>query len=63
MGWLKTKLALVALLILYHVYCGMLLIDFKYDRNKHGHVFYRWLNEFPVLLLIAVICLAVVKPY
>ena len=63
MGWLKTKLLLVAMLIAYHLYCGKLLIDFKHDRNRHGHVFYRWLNEFPVLLLIAIICLAVVKPY
>ena len=37
-------------------------MDFKHDRNKHGHTFYRWLNEFPVLILIAVVILAVVKP-
>ncbi len=62
-GWLHTKLALVAVLVLYHVYCGKLLLDFKHDRNKHGHVFYRWLNEFPVLILIAIVILAVVRPY
>ncbi len=62
-GWLHTKLFLVALLVGYHIYCGKLLIDFKHDRNKHGHVFYRWLNEAPVLVLIAIVILAVVKPF
>lgn len=61
-GWLHIKLALVAVLVAYHLYCGKLLADFKHDRNHHGHVFYRWLNEFPVLILIAVVILAVVKP-
>jgi putative membrane protein len=60
--WLQIKLVLVAILIAYHGYCGKLLIDFKRDRNRHGHVFYRWLNEFPVLILVAVVVLAVVKP-
>jgi len=62
-GWLMAKLGLVALLIAYHLYCGMLLLDFKHDRNRHGHIFYRWLNEFPVLILIAVVLLAVLKPF
>ncbi|MEO5574347.1 MAG: protoporphyrinogen oxidase HemJ [Gammaproteobacteria bacterium] len=61
-GWLHTKLALVVLLIMYHVYCGKLVSDFKQGRNTHGHVFYRWLNEMPVLVLIAIVILAVVKP-
>jgi putative membrane protein len=62
-GWLQTKLALVALLIGYHVYCGKLLLDFKHNRNRHGHVFYRVLNELPVLVLVAIVILAVVKPH
>ncbi len=62
-AWLHAKLTLVALLIAYHLYCGKLLFDFKHDRNRHGHVFYRWLNELPVLALIAVIILVVVKPF
>ena len=61
--WLRIKLLLVAPLIGYHVYCGKLLLDFKHDRNRHSHVFYRWLNEAPVLVLIAVVLLAVVKPF
>lgn len=62
-GWLHAKLALIAVLLAYHVYCGKLLVDFKHDRNRHGHVFYRWLNEFPVVLLFAVVILVVVKPF
>ena len=62
-GWLHAKLSLVALLLLYHIYCGKLYIDFKNDKNKHRHVFYRWLNEFPVVLLFAVVILVVVKPF
>ena len=62
-GWLHAKIGLIGILIAYHIYCGKLLIDFKYDRNSHSHVFYRWLNEFPVLILIAVVILAVVRPF
>jgi len=62
-GWLHAKLALVAILVIYHIYCGKLLIAFKNGRNRHGHVFYRWLNEFPVLLLVAIIILITVKPF
>ena len=62
-GWLHAKLALVVLLIAYHWYCGRLLADFKYDRNRHDHIYYRWFNEIPVLILIAVVILVVVKPW
>lgn len=62
-GWLDAKLVLVAVLIAYHVYCGQLMRDFRHDRNHHGHVFYRWLNEFPVVVLIAIVILVVVKPF
>lgn len=62
-GWLHAKLALVLVLVIYHVYCGRLLLAFKHDRNRHGHVYYRWLNEFPVIILIAVVFLVVLKPF
>jgi len=63
-GWLYVKLALVALLIAFHVYLGILLRDFAHDRNRHGHVFYRCLNEIPALpILIAVVFLVVMKPF
>jgi putative membrane protein len=62
-GWLHAKLALVAVLVVYHLYCWKLLMDFRHDRNRHGHVYYRWFNEFPVVILIAVILLVELKPF
>jgi putative membrane protein len=62
-NWLHIKLFLVLLLVLYHICCWKLMNDFKQDRNSHGHVWYRWFNEIPVVLLIAIIVLAVVKPF
>jgi putative membrane protein len=63
-GWLYAKLALVALLIAFHLYLGLLLRDFAHDRNRHGHVFYRWLNEIPALpILVAIVFLVVMKPF
>ncbi len=62
-GWLHAKLLLVAILIGYHLWCGKLVMDFKHDRNRYGHVFYRWFNEFPVLILIGSVILVVVKPF
>jgi len=62
-GWLHLKLALVVLLLAYHAYCGVLVRRFAEDRNQRGHVFYRWFNEAPVLILVAVVILAVVKPF
>jgi putative membrane protein len=62
-GWLHAKLALVLLLIGYHVWCGRLLADFAAGRNTRSHVWYRWFNEVPVLVLFAVVFLTVVKPF
>lgn len=60
--WLQIKLALIAVLVIYHFHCGKLVADFKHNRNTRSHVFYRWYNEFPVLILIAIIFLAVFRP-
>ena len=63
-AWLHAKLTLVLALIAFHVYLGFLLRDFARDRNRHGHVFYRWLNEIPTLpLLVAIVWLVVAKPF
>ena len=62
-GWMHAKLALVALLIGYHLYCGHLLKLFAADKNTHSHKFYRIVNELPVLLLTIVTILVVVKPF
>jgi len=61
--WLHLKLALVGVLIIYHLYCGYLRRQFQRDQNQHSHIFYRALNEAPVIILIAIVILAVVKPF
>jgi putative membrane protein len=63
MGWLHVKLALVGLLIVYHVYCYKLMRDFARDRNARSARWYRLFNELPSVLLIGIVLLAVVKPF
>jgi putative membrane protein len=60
--WIMWKLILVLVLVGYHIYCGKLMLDFKHDRNMHSHIFYRWFNEFPVLLIIPIVLLVELKP-
>jgi len=60
--WLYVKLALVALLVAYHAWCGKLMLDFRHERNTHSPLWFRWFNEFPVLALIGVVLLVVFKP-
>lgn len=62
-GWLHAKLALVVLLIAYHVQCYKLYLRFSADKNNHSHIYYRWFNEFPVLLLVGIVILVVVRPF
>lgn len=61
-SWFQLKLFLVMLLLCFHGYLGKLLIDFKRNRNHHRHTFYRWINEIPVLFLMAIVILVIVKP-
>ncbi len=60
--WFSLKLGLIGLLLLYHVYCGVLWLDFRLDRNRRSHIWFRWFNEVPVLLLVAITLLAVLRP-
>ncbi|RDK05511.1 CopD family protein [Cupriavidus lacunae] len=62
-GWMHAKLALVLVLIGYHHGCGVLLRKFEAGCNTRSHKFYRWFNELPVLVLLAVVILVVVKPF
>ncbi len=62
-GWLHLKLLLVLALVGYHIWCWRLLIAFREDRNTHSHVWYRWFNEAPVIVLIGAVILVVVKPF
>jgi len=62
-GWLHAKLALVGVLVAYHVWCGRLMLELRDERSTRSHVWFRWFNEFPVLVLVAVVLLAVFKPF
>ena len=62
-GWLHAKLVLVVLLIGYHHACGSLLKKFEQKRNTRSHVWFRWFNEVPVLVLFATLILVVLKPF
>ena len=62
-GWMHAKLALVILVIGYHHACGSLLKKFENGQNKRSHKWFRWFNEVPVLLLLAIVILVVVKPF
>ena len=60
--WLRVKLALVAALVAYHYWCGRIVKTFATDKNTRGHVWYRWFNEVPAALLLAIVLLAGLKP-
>jgi len=61
-AWIHIKVALVFVLVIYHVWCGVILVQFKNDTNKKSHVWFRWFNEFPVVILVAIVFLVVLKP-
>ena len=63
MGWLHAKLGLVILLIGYHLWCRQLMLALRAGRNRHSQRWYRLFNEVPTVLLIAIVILAVVKPF
>ena len=62
-GWLHAKTALVTFLIVYHLYCGRLMRALAEGRNTRSHVWFRFLNEVPVLVLFVVVFLVVLKPF
>ena len=62
-GWMQAKLAVVLLVIGYHHACARLLRKFEANRNTRGHVWFRWFNEIPVILLLLAVVLVVVKPF
>lgn len=61
-GWLQVKLGFVFVLVVYHIYCGRLLSLFRDGKNRRSARWFRWFNELPALMLIAIVLLAVVKP-
>ena len=62
-GWLHAKLVFVIGLIIYHLYCGKIMRDFKNGQNTRSHIWFRWFNEVPVIVLVIVTVLVVVKPF
>ena len=62
-AWLHAKVALVAVLVAYHFWMGKIRRDFERDANTRTHVYYRWINEIPLVLLAAIVVLVVVKPF
>lgn len=62
-GWIWIKLALVALLIGYHLNCGRIVRQFAEDRQEHSERYFRIYNEIPVLILLPVVILAILKPF
>lgn len=63
MGWMHAKLALVILLVIYHLLCKKHLVAFTEDRNTRSHIYFRWFNEVPVIALVGIVILAVIKPF
>lgn len=62
-GWLHAKLVMVALLVAFHLWCWLLVRDFRLGRNRHRERFFRIINEIPALLLIGIVILVVLKPF
>ena len=62
-GWMSAKLVLVLGLVVYHVWCALLYRRFAAATNTRSHVWFRWFNEVPVLMLFAIVALAVGKPF
>ena len=62
-AWMHAKLALVCLAVAYHGYCAQLLRQFTAQQNRRSHIWYRWFNEAPVILMLVIVVLVVVKPF
>jgi putative membrane protein len=62
-GWMHAKLLVVVLVLGYHHACAAQLRRFVAGQTTRGHVWYRWFNELPVLLLTVAVVLVVVKPF
>lgn len=62
-GWLHAKLCMIAALWVYHIYLNYLRHQFALNQNQHDHVFYRWINEIPTLVLLIVVPLTIIKPF
>lgn len=62
-GWMHAKLTVVLLALGYHHVCGRMLRKFEAHANTRSHVWFRWFNEVPVVLMTLAVILVVVKPF
>lgn len=62
-GWMHAKLTLVLILFAFHGVCGRYLRQFQQGQQSRSHVFFRWFNEIPVIVLLLVLILVVIKPF
>ena len=62
-AWFWTKIGLVVILVGYHHLCGRFMRLFSENRNTYPHTFFRWFNEFPVILLVGIVIMVIVKPF
>ena len=62
-GWMHAKLVIVVLLLGYHHACGSILRKFEAGTMRRSHIWFRWFNEVPVLMMLVAVCLVVVKPF
>tara|TARA_Y100000389_G_C17346616_1_gene456180 strand:+ start:444 stop:869 length:426 start_codon:yes stop_codon:yes gene_type:complete len=61
-GWLILKIILVFVLCCYHLWCYFIYKKFLNEKNKHTHIWFRWFNEFPVIMLVLIVYLVIYKP-
>jgi len=61
--WVHVKTALVAGLVVYHLYCGRLLRQFQAGTQTYSHVWFRFFNEVPVFFLLVIVLLVILKPF
>jgi protoporphyrinogen IX oxidase len=61
--WFILKIILVICLIIYHIWCVNLYKNFAKNKNKHSHIWYRWFNEIPVVILVLIVSLVIYKPF
>jgi putative membrane protein len=62
-GWMQVKLGFVILLTFYHFWCMGIVKELAKDQVRHGHVWHRWFNEFPTIILLIIVILVVFKPF
>lgn len=62
-GWIHAKILLVVLLIVYHFWCKKIHVNFKNGNQKRSHIWFRWFNEMPIFILIAILYLVLAKPF